>query len=173
MDVILLEKIHKLGDLGKQVKVKSGYGRNYLIPTGKAISATAENVEKFEAQRAELEKAQAEALAVATARVEKLQDVVVTITRKAGTEGKLFGSVGTADITEAVTATGVELAKKEIRLPEGSLRTLGEFDIGVHLEADVETKIKVNIVTEEDWFTPYTFGCVTYFIYGKRFCHAI
>jgi large subunit ribosomal protein L9 len=150
MEVILLEKIHKLGDLGEQVKVKSGYGRNYLIPTGKAISATAENVEKFEAQRAELEKAQAEALAVATARVEKLQDVVVTITRKAGTEGKLFGSVGTADISEAVTATGVELAKKEIRLPEGSLRTLGEFDIGVHLEADVETKIKVNIVTEED-----------------------
>ncbi len=150
MEVILLEKIHKLGDLGQQVKVKSGYGRNYLIPTGKAISATAENVEKFEAQRTELEKAQAEASGVATARVEKLQDVVVTITRKAGTEGKLFGSVGTADIIEAVTATGVELAKKEIRLPEGSLRTLGEFEIGVHLEADVETKIKVNVVAEED-----------------------
>ncbi len=150
MEVILLEKIHKLGDLGEQVKVKSGYGRNYLIPTGKAISATAENVEKFEAQRAELEKAQAEALAAATVRVEKLQDVVVTITRKAGAEGKLFGSVGTADISEAVKATGVELAKKEIRLPEGSLRTLGEFEIGVHLEADVETKITVNIVAEED-----------------------
>ncbi len=150
MEVILLEKIHKLGDLGQQVKVKSGYGRNYLIPTGKAVSATQENVEKFEAQRTELEKAQAEASAVATARVEKLQDVVVTITRKAGTEGKLFGSVGTADIIEAVTATGVELAKKEIRLPEGSLRTLGEFEIGVHLEADVETKIKVNVVAEED-----------------------
>ncbi len=150
MEVILLEKIHKLGDLGQQVKVKSGYGRNYLIPTGKAVSATQENVEKFEAQRTELEKAQAEASAVATARVEKLQDVVVTITRKAGTEGKLFGSVGTADIIKAVTATGVELAKKEIRLPEGSLRTLGEFEIGVHLEADVETKIKVNIVAEED-----------------------
>ena len=130
--------------------MKSGYGRNYLIPTGKAVSATQENVEKFEAQRTELEKAQAEASAVATARVEKLQDVVVTITRKAGTEGKLFGSVGTADIIEAVTATGVELAKKEIRLPEGSLRTLGEFEIGVHLEADVETKIKVNVVAEED-----------------------
>ncbi len=150
MEVILLEKIHKLGDLGQQVKVKSGYGRNYLIPTGKAVSATQENVEKFEAQRTELEKAQAEASAVATARVEKLQDVVVTITRKAGTEGKLFGSVGTADIIEAVTATGVELAKKEIRLPEGSLRTLGEFEIGVHLETDVDTKIKVNIVAEED-----------------------
>ena len=150
MEVILLEKIHKLGDLGEQVKVKSGFGRNYLIPAGKAVSATAENVEKFEAQRAELEKAQAEAHAAATARVEKLQDVVVTITRKAGTEGKLFGSVGTADITEAVTATGVELAKKEIRLPEGSLRTLGEFEIGVHLEADVQTKIKVNVVAEED-----------------------
>jgi len=150
MEVILLEKIHKLGDLGEQVKVKSGFGRNYLIPTGKAISATAENVEKFEAQRAELEKAQAEALAAATARVEKLQDVVVTITRKAGAEGKLFGSVGTADISEAVKATGVELAKKEIRLPEGSLRTLGEFEIGVHLETDVDTKIKVNIVAEED-----------------------
>ncbi len=150
MEVILLEKIHKLGDLGEQVKVKSGFGRNYLIPTGKAISATAENVEKFEAQRAELEKAQAEALAAATARVEKLQDVVVTITRKAGAEGKLFGSVGTADISEAVKATGVELAKKEIRLPEGSLRIMGEFEIGIHLEADVETKIKVNVVAEED-----------------------
>ncbi|MEE9160195.1 MAG: 50S ribosomal protein L9 [Gammaproteobacteria bacterium] len=150
MEVILLEKIHKLGDLGEQVKVKSGFGRNYLIPTGKAISATAENVEKFEAQRAELEKAQAEALAAATARVEKLQDVVVTITRKAGAEGKLFGSVGTADISEAVKATGVELAKKEIRLPEGSLRIMGEFEIGIHLEADIETKIKVNIVAEED-----------------------
>ncbi len=150
MEVILLEKIHKLGDLGEQVKVKSGYGRNYLIPSGKAVSATPENIEKFEAQRAELEKAQAEALANSQARSEKLQDVAVTITRKAGSEGKLFGSVGTADIAEAVTATGIELAKKEIRLPEGSLRIVGEYEIDIHLDAGVDTKIKVNIVAEEE-----------------------
>ena len=150
MEVILLEKIHKLGDLGEQVKVKSGYGRNYLIPAGKAVSATPENIKKFEEHRAELEKAQAEAIEAAKQRLEKLKDLVVTIKRKAGSEGKLFGSVGTVDITEAVEAAGFELEKKEIRLPEGSLRTVGEYDIDVHLEADVDTTIKVIIEAEEE-----------------------
>ena len=150
MEVILLEKIHKLGDLGEQVKVKSGYGRNYLIPAGKAVSATPENIKKFEEQRAELEKAQAEAINAAKERAEKLKDLVVTIKRKAGSEGKLFGSVGTVDITEAVEAAGFELEKKEIRLPEGSLRTVGEYDIDIHLEADVDITIKVIIEVEEE-----------------------
>ena len=150
MEVILLEKIHKLGNLGEQVKVKSGYGRNYLIPAGKAVSATPENIKKFEEQRAELEKAQAEAIEAAKERAEKLKDLIVTIKRKAGSEGKLFGSVGTVDITEAVEAAGFKLEKKEIRLPEGSLRVIGEYDIDIHLEADVDTTIKVVIEAEEE-----------------------
>ena len=150
MEVILLEKIQNLGNLGDQVKVKAGYGRNYLIPNGKAVSATPANVEKFEARRAELEKVQAENLAKAQARAEKLNQVSVTITRKAGSEGKLFGSVGTIDISEAVKEAGEELAKHEIRLPEGPFRTTGEFEVAVHLHADVEASIKINIVAEEE-----------------------
>ena len=149
MEVILLEKINKLGDLGDQVRVKAGYGRNYLIPVGKAVSATPENVEKFESRRAELEKAQADALGTATARAEKMNVVEVTLARKAGEEGKLFGSVSAADIAEAVVAAGVELAKNEVRLPEGPLRTLGEFEIATHLHADVDVMIKVTVVAEE------------------------
>jgi len=149
MEVILLEKINKLGDLGDQVNVKAGYGRNYLIPVGKAVSATAENIEKFEGRRAELEKAQADSLSAATARAEKLNATEITLERIAGEEGKLFGSVSGADIAEAVTATGTELAKNEIRLPEGPLRMLGEFEVNVHLHAEVEAKIKVIIVAEK------------------------
>lgn len=150
MEVILLEKVQKLGELGDQVKVKPGFGRNYLIPSGKAVSATAENIAKFDARRAELEKQQQESLAAATARSEKLNEVSVSIARKAGTEGKLFGSVGTIDIAEAVTAKGVELAKHEIRLPDGPLRSTGDFDIDLHLHADVSATIKVSVVSEED-----------------------
>ena len=150
MEVILLEKIQNLGKLGDQVKVKAGYGRNYLIPNGKAVSATAANVEKFEARRAELEKIQAEHLEKAQTRAEKLNQVSVTISRKAGTEGKLFGSVGTADITEAVKEAGAELAKHEIRLPDGPFRTTGEFEVALHLHADVEATIRLNIVAEEE-----------------------
>jgi len=149
MEVILLEKINKLGDLGDQVRVKAGYGRNYLIPVGKAITATQENVEKFESRRAELEKAQADALGTATARAEKMNVVEVTLARKAGEEGKLFGSVSAADIAEAVVAAGVELAKNEVRLPKGPLRALGEFEVATHLHADVDTRIKVTVVAEE------------------------
>jgi large subunit ribosomal protein L9 len=150
MEVILLEKIHNLGKLGDKVKVRAGYGRNFLIPSGKAVSATPANIEKFEARRAELEKHEAELLQKAQARAEQLNQVAVTITRKAGSEGKLFGSVGTVDITEAVRATGVELAKHEIRLPEGPFRTIGEFTVDIHLHADVDAAIKINIVAEEE-----------------------
>lgn len=150
MDVILLEKIHKLGDLGEQVRVKSGYGRNYLIPNGKAVSATPENIKEFESKRAELEKIQAEALNEAQTRADKLNGISVTVIRKAGSEGKLFGSVGTADIAELVCAAGQNLAKHEVRLPQGPFRVLGEFEVDVHLHADVDARIKINIVAEED-----------------------
>jgi len=149
MEVILLEKINKLGELGDQVRVKAGYGRNYLIPVGKAVSATAENIEKFESRRAELEEAQAGALSAASARAEKLNVVEVTLARKAGEEGKLFGSVSAADIAEVVVAAGVELAKSEVRLPDGPLRALGEFEVATHLHADVDARIKVTVVAED------------------------
>ncbi len=150
MEVILLEKIHKLGELGDKVNVRSGYGRNFLIPGGKAVPATEANVAKFEAERAELEKAQAESLAKAEGRAEKLNGLEVTITSKAGSEGKLFGSVGTADIAEAVNAAGNELEKKEVRLPEGALRAVGAYEIDVQLHADVIATINLKIVAEEN-----------------------
>ena len=149
MEVILLEKIHKLGELGDQVKVKPGFGRNYLIPSGKAVSATVDNIAKFDGRRSELEKQQKGSLAAATARAEKLSAVSVSIARKAGAEGKLFGSVGTIDIAETVTESGVELAKHEIRLPEGPIRSTGEFELTVQLHADVSATIKVSVVPEE------------------------
>ncbi|MFB3099998.1 MAG: 50S ribosomal protein L9 [Gammaproteobacteria bacterium] len=149
MEVILLEKINKLGELGDQVNVKAGYGRNYLIPVGKAVSATAENIEKFEGRRDELEKAQADSLSAATARAENLNGTEITLERIAGEEGKLFGSVSGADIAEAVVATGVELAKNEVRLPEGPLRAVGEFEVDVHIHPEVDARIKVIVVAEK------------------------
>ena len=149
MEVILLEKIHKLGELGDQVKVKPGFGRNYLIPSGKAVSATVDNIAKFDARRSELEKQQKDSFASASKRAEKLSAVSVSIARKAGEEGKLFGSVGTIDIAETVTESGVELAKHEIRLPDGPIRSTGEFELTVQLHADVSVTIKVNVVPEE------------------------
>lgn len=149
MEVILLEKVYKLGDLGDKVKVKPGHGRNYLIPSGKAVPATKDNVARFEARKAELEKQQQEAMAAANTRVGKLQSVVVTIARKSGPEGKLFGSVGTIDIAEAVVADGIELEKHEIRMPEGPIRATGEYEFDVQLHADVSTSIKVIVVPEE------------------------
>jgi large subunit ribosomal protein L9 len=150
MEVILLEKVHKLGELGDQVNVKPGFGRNYLIPSGKAVSATVDNIAKFDARRAELEKQQQESLAAATARAEKLNIVSIAISRKAGAEGKLFGSVGTIDIAETVTLTGVELAKHEIRMPDGPIRNTGEFEVDVQLHSDVSAIIKVSVVPEEE-----------------------
>lgn len=148
MEVILLEKIPRVGNLGDRVKVRPGYGRNYLIPTGKAVSATAQNVAKFEAARAELEEAQAKALEEAKAKAEGLAGLSVTIVSKAGTEGKLYGSVGTADIASAVTAAGINLAKKEVRLPRGPLREIGEHTVDLHLHPDVNATLKVVVVAE-------------------------
>ena len=148
MEVILLEKIANLGNLGDKVAVKSGYARNFLLPFGKATPANAANIEAFEARRAELEKVAAERKAEAEARAEKLAELTVTIAANAGEEGKLFGSIGTRDIADAVTAAGVELEKSEVRLPEGPLRNIGTFDIAVHLHTDVETTVKLEVVAE-------------------------
>ena len=149
MQVILLEKIHRLGELGATVSVRPGYGRNYLIPQRKAVPATPEHLAKFEAQRAELERAQADALGSSTARAEQMKELQVTIGAKAGPEGKLFGSVGTSDIAAAMVAAGMQVEKREIRLPNGPLRELGEFAVEVHLHADVVCLVSVTIVSEE------------------------
>ncbi|ADC72423.1 MULTISPECIES: 50S ribosomal protein L9 [unclassified Thioalkalivibrio] len=149
MEVILLEKIDNLGGLGDRVTVRSGFARNYLLPQGKAKFATAENIAEFEARRAELEKAAAEALAAAEARKAQLEGTVLEITAKSGGEGKLFGSIGPADIADALTAKGTEVEKKEVRMPEGPLRTTGEFEIGLHLHTDVDVDIHVVVIGEE------------------------
>ena len=149
MQVILLENIGNLGGLGDTVEVKPGYGRNFLIPQGKAVPATKENVAEFEARRAELEKAAAEALAAAQARGEKLAEVgVVTIAANAGDEGKLFGSIGTRDIADAVTAAGCEIDKAEVRLPEGALRETGEYVVAVQVHPEVMVDVTVAVVPE-------------------------
>jgi large subunit ribosomal protein L9 len=148
MNVILLEKVHNLGNLGDQVNVKSGYGRNYLIPQGKAIPANEENISKLEARRAELEKAASEKLAAAETRKASLEGMEITIAHQAGDEGKLFGSVGTAEIANAITEAGTEVAKSEVRLPEGPLRQIGDYDIDLELHSDVVATIKVNVVAE-------------------------
>lgn len=148
MEVILLEKIGKLGALGDKVNVKAGFGRNYLIPQGKAVSATAANVARFEERRAELEAAAAEALAAATARGEALEGKEVTITATAGDEGKLFGSIGARDIADAITATGAEVEKSEVRLPNGVLRNVGEYEIVVQLHAEVSATVNLKIAAE-------------------------
>ncbi|AYN95852.1 MULTISPECIES: 50S ribosomal protein L9 [Pseudomonas] len=148
MEVILLEKIANLGNLGDKVNVKGGYARNFLLPQGKATAATADNVAAFEARRAELEKQAADKKASAEARAAKLNELTVTIAANSGDEGKLFGSIGTRDIAEAVSAAGVELDKSEVRLPNGALRNVGEFDVDVQLHTDVETTVKVVVVAE-------------------------
>jgi large subunit ribosomal protein L9 len=149
MEVILLQKVENLGELGDKVSVKPGYGRNYLIPQGIAKPATEANLAEFEARRAELEKEQAEALAAATSRAEKLEGMSVEITAKAGSEGKLFGSIGPVDIVDAFAAAGVEIERKEVRLAEGPLRVAGEHEVQMHLHTDVEVTVKVVIVGEE------------------------
>ncbi len=149
MEVILLEKIANLGAMGDKVNVKPGYGRNFLIPQGKAAAATAENIAEYEARRAELEKAAAEALAAAEARRDQLNDLVITIASMAGEEGKLFGSVGTADIAHAITEAGVAVERNEVRLPEGAFRALGEYDVLIQLHTDVDATIKLQIEAEK------------------------
>lgn len=150
MEVILLEKINKLGVLGQQVRVKPGYGRNFLIPTGKAVAATRDNIEKFEARRAQLELEQANIFEKAKIRSESLSGLTVTLKRKAGTEGKLYGSVGTADIAGAVSESGMELSKHEVRLAEGPFRAVGEYEVSIALHADVNTTVRVVILPEEE-----------------------
>jgi large subunit ribosomal protein L9 len=150
MQVILLDKIGKLGALGETVNVKSGYARNFLIPQGKAVMATKANVEMFEARRAELEAKAAEQLAAAEARAEKINALeAVVIASKAGDEGKLFGSIGTRDIADAITAAGVEVVKSEVRLPEGALRNTGEFEISVQLHSEVFATVNLQVVAAE------------------------
>lgn len=149
MDIILLEKVINLGNLGDQVKVKSGYARNFLLPKGKAVMATKENVAKFEERRAELEAKVAEQIAAAKARAEKLAALGgVTIAANAGDEGKLFGSVTAADIADAISAGGVEVSKSEVKLPEGPIRATGEYDLMIQLHNDVEQTVKVTVVAE-------------------------
>lgn len=143
MEVILLEKIANLGNLGDKVTIKGGYARNYLLPQGKATRATAENVAAFEARRAELERLAAEKKTSAEERAAHLAELEVTITAVAGDEGKLFGSIGTADIADALTASGVPVAKSEVRLPNGSIRLVGEYDVALHLHTDVEASVRV------------------------------
>ena len=148
MDVILLEKVGKLGGVGDKVTVKSGFGRNFLLPQGKAVAATDENLKEFESRREQWEKAAADKKETAEKRAAELEDLKVTITAKAGDEGKLFGSVGARDIAEAVTAAGVEVSKSEVKLPEGTLRELGEYDIDLQLHVDVTQVVKLIVEAE-------------------------
>ncbi|MBV2090254.1 MAG: 50S ribosomal protein L9 [Candidatus Thiodiazotropha sp. (ex Ctena orbiculata)] len=148
MEIILLQKVDNLGDLGEKVNVKSGYGRNFLIPTGKAIPATEANLKVFEQRRAELEKEAQEKLQAAESRKAKLDGMELSITCKAGDEGRLFGSVGTSDIAKAASAAGESVEKKEVMLPNGPFRIAGEYEVDLHLHADVDVTIKLTIVPE-------------------------
>jgi len=150
MNVILLDKIANLGNLGDQVAVKAGYARNFLLPQGKAVVANAANTEVFEARRAELEAKLAADLTAANERAEKINALEsIVIASKAGDEGKLFGSIGNRDIADAVTAAGVELAKSEVRLPLGALRTTGEFEVEVQVHTEVKAIVKLSVVAED------------------------
>ena len=149
MEVILLENIGNLGALGDKVDVKAGYGRNFLIPHGKAVAATADNLVQFETRRAELEAAAAATLSAAETRAESINGLgLVSIEANAGEEGKLFGSVGTRDIAAAITAAGAEIDKAEVRLPEGALRELGEYEIAIQLHGDVTAMVAIAVIPE-------------------------
>jgi large subunit ribosomal protein L9 len=148
MEVILLEKVGRLGTVGDKVNVKSGFGRNYLLPQGKAVTATATNVAEFEARRKELEAAANDKLVSSNARAEQLAELVVTIKANAGDEGKLFGSIGARDIAIAITDAGVKVSKSEVKLPEGTLREVGEYDVDVQLHVDVIQAVKVVVEAE-------------------------
>ena len=148
MEVILLEKVGKLGGLGDKVNVKAGFGRNYLVPFGKAVPATAANLETFETRRAELEKAAADKLTAAQARADELNEVELSVVAKAGDEGKLFGSIGTNDIAEAITSAGIEVAKSEVRLPEGAIRATGEYSVAIQLHPEVTATVGIVVVGE-------------------------
>ena len=149
MNVILLESVENLGSIGDLVKVKPGYGRNYLLPQGKAALATPENIKAIDARRAELEKAEAEELAKAKQRAKAFDKLEVVIQANAGSEGKLFGSVGPIDIVDALANVQVEVERAEVRMPEGPIQELGEFTIGIHLHAEVDTEVLVRVVGED------------------------
>lgn len=149
MNVILLEKVRNLGLLGDQVSVKSGYARNFLIPEGKAVFATKENISMFEGRKSELEAAEAEKLAQAKATAESLVDKVFTLESRSGDEGKLYGSIGSRDIADAINAEGFELEKKDIKLPEGPIRTLGEHKITLQLHSDVMIEVTIDVKATE------------------------
>ncbi len=148
MEVILLDKIGKLGGLGDKVTVKPGYGRNYLVPYGLAVPATKENIEAFNAQRAELEAQAAERKAEAEARAEQLNDIELSLVSKAGDEGKLFGSIGPRDLADAISSAGIDVAKSEVRMPQGPIRKTGEYDIDLHLHAEVDAVVRVVVIAE-------------------------
>ncbi|MEJ0039461.1 MAG: 50S ribosomal protein L9 [Gammaproteobacteria bacterium] len=149
MEVILLTKVANLGNIGDRVKVKSGFGRNFLLPEGKATLATPTNVKKFEERRAELEKIARDQFVSAEERQVALKDFKLVIRAKAGTEGKLFGSVGTADIAEALKRENFNIARSEVRLPNGALRTVGDHAVNLHLHADVDVPLAISIIAEE------------------------
>ena len=149
MNVILLDNIENLGNIGDLVSVKAGYGRNFLLPKGKAALATKENIKEFEAKRVGLEKAAAEQLASAKARAELVQGMELVIPANAGSEGKLFGSIGPIDIAEAFSKVGVEVGRSEIRLPDGPLHETGDFTVGLHLHSEINVDITVKVVAEE------------------------
>jgi large subunit ribosomal protein L9 len=148
MDIILLDKVGRLGAIGDKVSVKSGYARNFLLPQGKAVAATAKNIADFEERRAGLEATAAAKIAEATARAEKLAELTVTIAANSGDEGRLFGSIGTRDIADAITAAGVTVVKSEVRLPQGVLRETGAYEIDVQLHAEVVQAVKLNVIAE-------------------------
>lgn len=148
MEIILMEKVVNLGNLGDVVKVKDGYARNFLIPQGKAKRATKANMEAFAARKAELERVAAEKLTAAQARAEKLNGFELTIARKAGVDGRLFGSVTNVDIAEALQAQGFDVARSEVRMPEGPFKAVGEYELSLALHSDVEAQIKVSVVAE-------------------------
>jgi large subunit ribosomal protein L9 len=149
MDVILLQKVANLGQIGDRVKVKSGYARNYLVPTGRATMATVANIAKFEAQRHELEAKANQELAAAQARALKFAEFKLEIKAKAGTEGKLFGSIGTTDIAEAASKAGQAISRSEVRMPNGPIRTTGDHQVQLHLHTDVDVTLPVSIIPEE------------------------
>ena len=149
MEVILLQKVANLGNIGDRVKVRSGFGRNFLLPQGKATLATPDNIARFEARRAELERVAREHLSSAEERSAAVKDFKLTIHAKAGTEGKLFGSIGTSDIAEELNRAGFQVERSEVRLPHGPLRMVGEHAVTLHLHADVDVPLQVTIVAEE------------------------
>jgi large subunit ribosomal protein L9 len=149
MEVILLQKVANLGNIGDKVKVKPGYGRNFLLPSGKAALATTANLKKFNERRAELEKAAADSLSSAQSRAKQLEGFKLELRAKAGTEGKLFGSVGTADVAEALTKAGIAIERSEVRLPGGPIRLTGEHNVKLHLHSDVEIDLPVTVTAED------------------------